>query len=154
MNIRSYTDDDLPAVLDIYARSKLDELIYESEHFELLALEQDQLRLSQLMESDIFVYDDDGVIAYGALFGSEIRALFVHPNNRGCGLGKLLLSHLLSQARRPASLSVAKSNIPAKNLYQNFGFKVVDEFETSYNGVRVLANKMECIEHLPHTSGE
>lgn len=39
-------------------------------------------------------------------------------------------------------LYVAKSNAPAKNLYAQYGFEVVEEFETSYNGIPVFANKM------------
>lgn len=43
-----------------------------------------------------------------------------------------------------AYLYVAKSNVPAKNLYEDFGFKITEEFATTYNGVGVRANKMTC----------
>jgi len=146
MNIRAFNEDDYPEILDIYAKSKLDELTYESKVFKLLPLEEDQKRLAKLQESDIYVYEDNGVIGYGALFGAEIRALFVHPNGRGKGFGKCLLEYLLSIIEGPAYLYVAKTNAPAKNLYEKFGFKVVDEFETTYNGVSVFANKMMRVE--------
>ena len=142
MRIRSFDESDFPAILDIYAKSKLDELVYERREFVLLPLEDDERRLAQLRESDVHVCEDNGVIAYGALFASEIRALFVHPDYRGKGLGKLLLMHLLSMIEGPAVLYVAKTNAPAKNLYEKFGFKVTEEFETTYNRVPVLANKM------------
>jgi len=38
---------------------------------------------------------------------------------------------------------MTNTNIPAKNLYSNDGFKVVDEFKTTYNGISVFANKMQ-----------
>ena len=142
MNIRPFRDNDFPAILDIYANSKLDELRFESEEFELLPLEDDRVRLAELKESDIYVYDDGGVIGYGALFGSEVRALFVCPSARGKGIGKSLLGFVLLKVKGTASLYVAKTNIPAKLLYNSVGFVITDEFETTYNGVSVLANKM------------
>ena len=142
MSIRPFHANDLAALLDIYAKSKLDELIYEGREFVLLPLDQDQKRLAELQESDIYVCEDNGIVGYGALFGSEIRALFVLPNCRGKGIGKLLLKHLLSLVEKPTVLYVAKSNAPAKSLYETFGFRVTEEFETTYNSVPVLANKM------------
>ncbi len=32
-----------------------------------------------------------------------------------------------------------------ERLYQKYGFRVVGEFETKYNNVEVLANKMEKV---------
>lgn len=142
MTIRRFTEDDYPAILDIYSKSKLDELRFEKSEFELLPLENDEKRLTQIRESDIYLYDEAGVIAYGALFGSEIRALFVHPNHRGKGVGKSLLEFLLSKVTGSAHLYVAKTNKPAKTFYTNYGFRVVDEFQTTYNGKPVFANKM------------
>ncbi len=142
MNIRPFRDNDFPAILDIYAKSKLDELRFENEAFELLPLEEDGIRLAGLRESEIYVYDDGGVVGYCALFGSEIRALFVCPSARGKGIGKSLLEFILLKVLGSVSLYVAKTNVPAKQLYYNFGFRITNEFETTYNGVEVLANKM------------
>lgn len=72
----------------------------------------------------------------------EIRALFVHPDSRGKGIGKQLLDYALALVKGKAVLYVAKNNAPAKALYRSYGFSVVEEFETEYNGVPVLANKM------------
>lgn len=146
MNIRSFEQSDYPAILEIYSKSKLDELIYEKREFELLPLDQDIKRLTELLESDIYVFDDNGVVAYGALFEQEVRGLFVHPGSRGNGVGKALLEYLLDKTHGEASLYVAKTNIYAKELYEKFGFTTVDEFETSYNGVTVFANRMVCVE--------
>jgi ribosomal protein S18 acetylase RimI-like enzyme len=142
MNIRKYNTGDYQTILDIYAACKLDELRYEDTQFALLPLDKDLKRHGELFESDIFLFEDDGIVGYCAHFGAEIRALFIHPNNRGMGIGKCLLEFLLAKIPGPVELYVAKSNTPAKNLYRQFGFLVVDEFATSYNGVPVLANKM------------
>jgi putative acetyltransferase len=157
MPIRPYQDEDLVQLFDIYAQSKLDELKYEKlepseQPFTLLPLDQDPKRLFELMESDIYVSFADQQIqnssiqgsiqGFGALYGNEIRALFVHPECRGLGIGKQLLEFLLQQISGEAQLYVAQSNYPAKQLYGAYGFKVDYDFETSYNGRAVMAQRM------------
>jgi len=142
MKIRQYNENDYSMILDIYSKSKLDELRFEEKNFELLPLEYDYKRLAQLQESDIYVYETGKILGYGALFKSEVRALFVYPGSRRQGIGKCLLEYLLSKVTGSVSLYVAKSNLPAKSFYNNYGFKVVEEFKTTYNGKDVLANKM------------
>ena len=140
--------EDYASILDVYAHAKLDELINENGNFKLLPLNKDKKRLAELQQSDIYVYDDNGVVAYGAVFESEIRALFVHSHSRGKGIGKTLFRFLLNKLtpcpdNHTVSLHVAKSNDAAKALYKNFGFEVVEEFMAEYNGVDVMANKMQ-----------
>ena len=142
MNIRAYRDDDFPSIAEIYDSSKLDELVFEEGPFELLPLERDEKRLKETMESTLYVYEDGEILGYGAVFGNEIRALFVHPSSRGKGVGKKLLDHLISQAETPVLLHVAKSNSTAKSIYQKHGFRVTDEYVATYDGKQVLANIM------------
>ena len=143
MYIREYSEGDYSSILDIYSKSKLDELKYETDKFELLPLDKDEARYSQILESDVYVYGATDVIAFCAFNGSEIRALFVHPDARGKGVGAQLLEFMLSKINGVAILYVATSNLPAIKLYQKYGFKISSEFMTKYNDVNVLANKME-----------
>ncbi|MGC0119616.1 N-acetyltransferase family protein [Pseudoalteromonas piscicida] len=142
MNIRELTEEDYPRIFEIYSKSKLDELRFEKKTFKLLPLENDEKRLSALMESKIYVFDDGNILGFGAIFGSEIRALFVCPSARGNGIGRKILEFLLSQICGKANLFVAKTNEPAKELYKAYGFEVSDEFLTEYNGESVYANEM------------
>lgn len=142
MSIREFRSKDFGAIESIYNASKLDELRFESEKFELLPLSKDEKRLRSLLESKIYVYERDRILGYGAYLGSEIRALFVEPTSRGQGVGSDLLSFMLKFITHPATLYVAKSNEPAKSIYSDFGFKVIEEVSTTYNGISVLANKM------------
>jgi putative acetyltransferase len=142
MNIRAFSEKDYPRVFEIYSSSKLDELRFEKKKFDLLPLENDEKRFSALKESEIYVYDDGEVLGYGAIFEAEIRALFVCPSVRGKGIGKEILEFLLSQINGRVNLFVAKTNVPAKELYKRYGFEVSDEFLTEYNGEPVYANKM------------
>lgn len=146
MSIRTYTQDDLAAIFDIYSRSKLDELKFEDKVFTLLPLEEDDVRLNGLMESDIYVHQEQGkTLGFGANCGNEIRALFVPPEHRGKGIGKELLEFLLSNIQGQPYLYVASTNQPAKYLYNRYGFSVTETFETTYNQVPVIAQKMVCI---------
>lgn len=143
MGCRAFRPSDFASIERIYTLSKLDELKYETKKFTLLALKHDQLRLDQLLASDIYVYENSEVVGYAAHCDNEIRALFVTPSARGLGIGKQLFSYVLSQIdTESCSLFVAASNLPAKKLYSDYGFEVTDTFETSYNGVAVMANKM------------
>jgi len=143
MIIREYSDTDYNSLLNIYESSKLDELKFESEEFELLPFEKDEVRSAQILESDIYVYTHKEIIGFCAHKGTEIRALYVHPNARGQGVGIKLLEFMLSQIMGSATLYVASSNYPAIKLYQKYGFKNVLAFDTKYNGISVLANKMQ-----------
>ena len=143
MNIRAYTQDDLSAISEIYNRSKLDELKFEDTEFSLLPLEKDEVRFKGLMESEVYVYQtQDQISGFAAIYENEIRALFVHPNGRGEGVGKKLMEFLLSNIQGQPCLFVVSSNRPAKDLYKKYGFSITDTFETTYNQVPVVANKM------------
>lgn len=143
MSIRTYVDSDLPSIFDIYRHSKLDELTFEDKVFRLLPLEEDEVRLRELMESDIYLYhEEDCILGYGAIYGNEVRALLVRPEFRGRGVGKSLLEFLLTLIQGQPCLYVARSNQPAKRLYQFYGFSVIDTFETTYNQEPVMAQKM------------
>ncbi len=143
MSIRKYKKSDLSTILDIYALSKLDELAFEQGEFELLPLNDDEKRFPLVMESEIYVYESVGVIAFGAKHENEIRSLYVFPQFRGLGVGKMLLEYMLSEMPGNVTLDVAMSNLYAKRLYFSYGFKEVREFETDYNGKPVLANTLE-----------
>ena len=143
MAIREFTQDDLPQIFEIYSNSKLDELRFEEKEFFLLPLEQDQKRLPALLESDIYVFDEGHCIqGYGAVYGDEIRALFVSPEFRGKRIGRTLLEFLLSNISSQVVLNVAQSNYPAIDLYSSYGFIVIDTFKTTYNQVPVIAQRM------------
>lgn len=144
MHIRSFRKEDLPYLLNIYAKSKLDELRFEQKSFEFLPLDQDVRRWKKFEESEKYVYENSEgqILAYTAHFNSEIRHLFVLSNERGKGIGKSLLKFLLAKLDVPVNLYISKSNIPARDLYCSFGFKVIREFESDYNGQVVVVNEM------------
>jgi putative acetyltransferase len=145
MHIRNYCDTDFSSILNVYAHAKLDELRFEGYQFELLPLDEDPTILAAFAESDVIVYDDDGVLGFAATLGGQLRALFVHTDARRRGVGKCLLSAVLANSEGPISLNVAKSNHIAKNLYEKFGFVVTSEVINKYNGIEVLYSTMSRV---------
>lgn len=86
--------------------------------------------------SDIFVYDDNGFIAgsivliHRGMMGEfpYVRALSVHPDRRGNGIGTSLLNYAVEQPLRDARLifmMVSDFNDDALRLYRRLGFDVV-----------------------------
>jgi [ribosomal protein S18]-alanine N-acetyltransferase len=74
------------------------------------------------------------VVGYGGYQDSLVSFLFVDPEYYKRGIATLLLKKVISQIGVKAWLNVAKNNIPARQLYQKFGFKIVEEFVGKYNG--------------------
>jgi len=60
---------------------------------------------------------------------AHIVTFAIHPSYRRMGLGKILLSYILKDARgkniKRVTLEVRKSNYPAQALYEGLGFKKV-----------------------------
>lgn len=142
--IRPYCNRDFADIVTIYASTKMDELKNEIQNFQFIPLIQDKKRYRQLFESKIYVYEENEVvIGYCSHFENEIRSMYVKPEHRRCGVGNEMLAYLLGCIVGTPLLFVVKSNFQAKSLYEKHGFRVVDELEKEYNGVIVLANKME-----------
>ncbi|MGG5208634.1 GNAT family N-acetyltransferase [Chryseobacterium sp. MIQD13] len=76
---------------------------------------------------------------------TEVLQLQIDPGQQGKGLGKAILSDILSEASsegKTVSLSVLKTN-KAQHLYTSLGFKIVGEDEHSFF--------MEFHEETPHS---
>ena len=144
MKVRPYADNDLSIIYEIYALSALDEFSTDKDQFKLIPLEKDHKKREQLLESDIYVIEDNTgeIKGYGAVYNTRIRALFIHPDSRRLGYGRALLEYMLSQISGAASLFVVSSNSQAIALYEKYGFTKVDEIQATYSGITFIANKM------------
>ena len=87
---------------------------------------------------------DDSVLGYGfqcisdeARTTSSVANICIHPNHRGCGLGGILLRHMIDHARKMAvlkmELQVKMSNKHAFMLYVKHGFKIVRRLRQYYS---------------------
>ncbi len=135
MKIRKYIDKDWKFITDIFNRAKPDELKGSVDKKDIVSLEKDEVLLNSFRKSNIFVMEDyDNVIGYVGNQNNLITFLFVDPDYYGNGFGTMLLNHILPLIGEKTWLIVAKSNISAVNLYDKFGFSIVEEFIGKYNG--------------------
>ncbi|HFZ8996966.1 TPA: acetyltransferase [Citrobacter freundii] len=76
----------------------------------------------------VAVTSEDEPVAFMLLTGEHMDALFVDPAFRGCGVGKLLIEHALTQAPH-LTTSVNEQNTQAVGFYKKVGFKVTGRSE-------------------------
>lgn len=105
---------------------------------------------NDLDTGNLFVLEDDGKIIGAASIvpeneldnldfwsakekAGEFARVVLHPNYRGKGLAKILVSNVLSEMKwrglKNVHISVAKENIPAQKTYERLGFATVGENE-------------------------
>ncbi|MEM4222015.1 MAG: GNAT family N-acetyltransferase [archaeon] len=125
MNVRNLTERDVPVLLEILAETLGENQKEEFERllFETLKLQEEKKVFSYVFEEnseiigagDIFKDGDQGVIG-----------LIVRKAYQGRGIGKFILSYLLSKSKdlgiKFVLLVVKKENLVAKRLYEKFGF--------------------------------
>ena len=77
----------------------------------------------------VAVNTEDQPIAFMLLTGDHMDALFVDPDVRGWGVGKLLIEHALSLTPK-LTTNVNEQNEQAVGFYQKMGFRVTGRSET------------------------
>jgi putative acetyltransferase len=81
------------------------------------------------VEPLLAVRDGDGCVAgFIGVVGEEIAMLFVHPDWRGRGIGRRLLTHAVT-ALGATRLDVNEQNAPAVGFYRRMGFVVMGRSE-------------------------
>jgi len=108
--------------------------------------EIDAAACAYLAEASLWVLVDatDRPMAFSAVTGSNMDALFVAPEARGRGLGSMLVRHALSLSPT-LTTQVNEQNAQAMGFYLQLGFKPVgrDAFDGSgrpYPIVQLLRN--------------
>jgi ribosomal protein S18 acetylase RimI-like enzyme len=135
MLIRDYQKEDWAAICDIFIRAKPDELKGSCSPEAVIPLAQDERFLNLFHHSVLYVAElDQQVVGYAGYQGSLVSFLFVDPQYYQRGIAMKLLKKVISQIGATAWLNVAKNNLPARELYQKFGFKIAEEFVGQYNG--------------------
>jgi ribosomal protein S18 acetylase RimI-like enzyme len=138
--VRTATVDDLDSLVEIFRACWLTsyrDILPQSVRDEMsVEKAQEMWALSVIPhpERTTFVIEQDGMVVGVARVGSDVSnstrghlfSLYVHPDNAGRGLGKLLLRHALASLREKGfeeiTLWVFKNNAPTRNLYSSLGF--------------------------------
>ena len=142
MAVRPYQPSDFAGVCRVYLDAKRSELQFEAGPFDFVPLERDDALLAAFNESDVIVYDGDGVSGFAASSGGQLRALFVHGEARGRGVGQALLDAVIRRAQGEVGLHVACSNAGAIRFYEKNGFSRAGESVRRYGGADVVYARM------------
>jgi chorismate mutase len=89
-----------------------------------------------LADKEVWVAEDDQVVAFMTLDEAFLDALYVGPDHQGLGIGTSLLE--LAKARRPNgfALWVFASNAPARGFYHRHGLVELEHTDGSGNEER------------------
>ena len=82
---------------------------------------------------DVAVDQDNIPLAFMGMTGSEIDALFVHANARGCGIGRQLAELAFARAR-VIRTEVNEQNTRAVEFWRHMGFREVGRTDTDRQG--------------------
>ncbi len=136
--------------------------IFEIENlcFAIDQFSQRQLRylITKAKASVIVIESSSDIAGYSILLtpknlkSARIYSLAIHPNEKGKGLGQMLVQHLLSVAvnsgYQQVNLEVRDDNTTAIRLYESLGFQQTAIKEDYYeDGMRARVYRI----HLKHT---
>lgn len=127
INIRRSRHDDGDTLVKIWCRSVDATHDFLSKAYRA---ELEELVKSFLPEAPLWVAVDekDVPVAFMLLTGEHMDALFVDPDVRGCGIGKLLIEHALTLAPE-LTTNVNEQNAQAVGFYKKMGFTVTGRSE-------------------------
>ncbi|EPQ0973179.1 acetyltransferase [Citrobacter farmeri] len=127
INIRRSRHDEGEKLIAIWCRSVDATHDFLSKEYRI---ELEKLVRSFLPEAPLWVAADeqDEPVAFMLLTGDHMDALFVDPEARGCGVGKLLIEHALSLAPT-LTTHVNEQNEQAVGFYKKLGFMVTGRAE-------------------------
>ena len=104
--------------------------IFTDSASDITRAELEELVRSFLPEAPLWVAvnERDRPVGFMLLSGQHMDALFIDPDVRGCGVGRMLVKHALSMAPE-LTTNVNEQNEQAVGFYKKVGFKVTGRSE-------------------------
>ncbi len=79
------------------------------------------------------VDEEERIAGFMAVERGKIEMLFIHPEYRGCGLGKTFIQHAVG-AHDAAYVDVNEQNTQGVGFYRHMGFEIVGRSPLDGNG--------------------
>lgn len=141
--IRQYNEQDLDDLLDTWAAAS--EVAHPFLSPEFLASERENIPNLYLPNAETWVYEADGrVVAFIALIGNEVGAIFVHSDHQRTGIGQVLMDKAKS-LREELEVEVFVANSIGRAFYAKYGFKPVEEKVHEPTGQDVLRLRLSSL---------
>lgn len=125
--IRVATEKDYPVLLDVWEQSVRATHHFLPEEY----LQEIKLMLPAIFPSvPVFVYEDETkqLLGFTGVAEGKIEMLFLHPDARGKGIGKILLHYAMYMVGA-FELDVNEQNEQAVAFYRHMGFTVIERKE-------------------------
>lgn len=138
--------------IEFAQKKDVKELIYlEKVCFQQDAFSRNQITylITKAKGEFVVIRNNNKIVAYLIISKREnskqirIYSIAIAPEARGLGLAKRLMNYVedvcKQESKERITLEVSKENIPAINLYQSFGYKIIGERPNYYaNGGSAL----------------
>jgi ribosomal protein S18 acetylase RimI-like enzyme len=135
---RDASDADIDLLSDIFSRAMGPYIAAARGGWDPVK-EEDQFRRQLRLDSTRIIVENDAVVGYFMAYDQgrdvELHTLCISPEHQRQGLGATVIRRILADARRRERgvvLSVLKTNVGARSLYQRFGFVVTNETAHHY----------------------
>jgi RimJ/RimL family protein N-acetyltransferase len=140
IKLRLLTDSDRDALLEFYLSLNAETVkFFHPWEFTLEAIQKHFQAVMVRDHISVVAENEEGkIIGHAFIQGIKTKnpsfGIGLRENYRGIGLGKKLMSYVLSKARslRRITLTVIKENIKGRALYEKFGFKVAGQTKDSW----------------------
>lgn len=143
IRLREFRPRDWEQVCAVHDAARPDELRGSCDPRAFVPLQQDP-ESEELRRIDITVAERAGrIVGFGAVDGRYLAWLYVHPDHYRQGIGRALLKTLLQQVEGTAWTIVLAGNTAAIRLYQDFGFREVNRYESENAGYPCTCLRME-----------
>ena len=121
-------EKDFPEILNVWEKS-----VRATHHF----LQEEDIQLYKKLIFDEYLKavnlicirnQDNQILGFLGTDADKIEMLFIHPDNRGQGIGKKLLEYAIHNLKTD-KVDVNEQNEQAVGFYKKSGFKIIDRSE-------------------------
>jgi putative acetyltransferase len=93
----------------------------------------EEMQVFELVHLTTFRNQDNEILGFMGVADEKLEMLFLRPEARGMGLGKILLEHAIEHLKIN-KVDVNEQNEQALNFYKHFGFQVISRSELDGTG--------------------
>lgn len=139
--IRKFEHSDTEAIIQTwYEASMLAHPFLDSKFIEQ---EKQNIRHEYLPNTDTWVYEfENSVVAFIAMIGNEIAAVFAKPEFHGKGIGRQLMD-FVAEHNEVLEVEVFENNKVGRAFYEKYGFAELKRHVHEETGFNLLRMKYE-----------